>query len=62
MAHIVSNGVEYGKPNIYAMEGEMGRRIMERIRNTPRVDYERLRRESDEIAARIREAQANGTY
>ena len=62
MGYILSNGVKYGKPNMAALEGEMGRRIIERIMNTPRPDYERLQRESDAIAQRIKKAQADGTY
>lgn len=56
------DGRKYGKPNMAALEGEWGRRIMEEIRNSPKPDYEERRRKSAEISARIRAAKDNGTF
>ena len=44
------------------LDGELGRSIMETIRNTPPVDYAELDRQCAEIEARIRQARADGTY
>ena len=62
MGAIVANGVTYGKPNMASLEGELGRRIMETIRSTPPLDLEKLRRECDELGARMDEERSNGTY
>ena len=59
---VTANNTRYGKPNMAALEGEWGRRIFEQIRNTPRVDYEKLARESAEISEKIRGAREDGTY
>ena len=60
--YIEANGVKYWKPNMAALEGDLGRSIMEHIRNTPRPDYAKLQAEADEIEARIRKAKEDGTF
>ena len=62
MAAIVVDGVTYGKPNMAALEGELGRRIIDHILATPPVDFRRLDEECEEINRRMREAKANGTF
>lgn len=61
MAAIVSNGITYGKPNMAAVEGELGRRIMDAIMSTPRPGLTELERKGAEANARIGEAKGNGT-
>ena len=56
------DGVTYGKPNMAALDGELGRRIIETIRSTPRLDYSRLDRECQEIEENVRKARENGAY
>ena len=47
------NRVTYSKPNMAALEGEMGQRIFETIRNAPDTDWNRLDAKSREIEERI---------
>lgn len=62
MAAIVLDNVTYGKPNMAALEGDLGRRIMDVIASTPRPDFTRLDKECEEVNRRMREAKANGTF
>lgn len=62
MAAIVLDNVTYGKPNMAALEGDLGRRILDAIASTPRPDFERLDRECAEVNRRMLEAKANGTF
>ena len=62
MASIVSNGITYGKPNMAALEGELGRRIMDTIVSAPRPDQAEIDRRCAEISGRIQEARDNGTF
>ena len=60
--YIESEGVRYYKPNMGALEGELGARIMKQIRETPPPDFAKVDREVAEINARMRDAIANGTF
>ena len=60
--YIEVDGVKYWKPNMAALEGELGRSIMQHVRNTPRVDYDKLDAEIGEIEARMRKAKEDGTF
>ena len=60
--YIESNGVKYWKPNMAALEGEVGRRTIEHIRNTPPPDYTQLEADVREINERMRKAKENGTF
>ena len=62
MAAIESNGVVYGKPNMAALKGELGRRIIDTILSTPRPDFTELDRKCAEVSARMQEAMDNGTF
>ena len=62
MAAIVSNGITYGKPNMAALAGELGRRIIDTIMSTPRPDLTELERKCAEVNARMQEAKENGTF
>ena len=62
MASITVNGVTYGKPNMAALEGELGRRIMETIRSTPRPDFTEIDKKCAEYNARIAKAKEDGTF
>ena len=62
MAAIISNGITYGKPNMAALEGELGRRIIDTIMSTPRPDLTELERKCAEVNARMQEAIDNGTF
>ena len=46
--YIEADGKKYWKPNMAALEGDLGRRIIEHIKNTPRADF-------SESEARVRE-------
>ena len=52
-AFVKVNRVTYSKPNMAALEGEMGQRIFETIRNAPDTDWNRLDAKSREIEERI---------
>lgn len=54
--------VHYSKPNMAALHGEWGRKIIDTIRNTPKADFTELDKKCDEIVARIRAAKEDGTY
>lgn len=60
--YIEVDGVKYWKPNMASLEGELGRSIIEYIRNTPKPDFARLEAEADEIEARMRKAKEDGTF
>ncbi len=60
--YIEVDGVRYWKPNMASLEGELGRRIIAHVRNTPRPDFEKLEAEANAIESRMREAKANGTF
>ena len=62
MGALVVNGTSYEKPNMAALEGDLGGRIIEAIRTTPRPDFHELDRRCEEVKARMSEARANGTY
>ena len=38
--------VTYGRPNMAAMPRDVGRIVLEAIRNTPPIDYERMHQEA----------------
>ena len=59
--YIEVNGVKYWKPNMAALEGELGRRIIDYIRNT-KTDYSESETRVRELNERIRKAKENGTY
>ena len=60
--YIESEGVKYYKPNMAALDGELGARIMKEIREMPPPDFEKLDRECAEFNERIRKARENGTF
>ena len=60
--YIESEGRKYYKPNMAALEGELGERIMKHIRETPPPDFTELDREVAEINERIRKAKEDGTF
>ena len=62
VAAIVSNGVTYGKPNMTALDGDLGRRIIKTILTAPRPDPAELERTCAEVNAKIQEARDNGTF
>ena len=43
----------FGKPNVYAMPPELGKRVLKTIRETPPYDYEKARQESKELHKQI---------
>ena len=47
---------EIRKPNMAALEGEIGRSIFETVRDAPRTDWKRLRDKSRAIEKEIAEA------
>ena len=55
-------GRVYGKPNLAALDGELGRLVYEEITTAPSPDWTALEEECARVEARIREAMANGTY
>ena len=57
-----AQGNRYYKPNMAALEGEWGRRVMQAILDTPAPNTRKLERETREVEDRIRKAKANGTY
>ena len=62
MAAVISNGVAYGKPNMAALEGELGRRIIHTILTTPKPDSAEFEQRCADISARIQRARDNGTF
>lgn len=59
---IVIDGINYGKPNMAALEGKWGKEIFETIKNTPKPDLAQLYAEveaeaSAEVARRKSEKQ-----
>ena len=60
--YIESEGVKYWKPNFAALEGELGRQILDDIMNMPMPDFKRLEAEADEFEARMRKAKEDGTF
>lgn len=46
----------YGKPNMAALEGDVGRSIYEAVLNAPDTDWDALRAQSQAIEKRIAEA------
>lgn len=60
--YIESEGVKYWKPNMASLEGELGRSIIEHIRNTPKPDWDEIDARSREVNERIRKAREDGTY
>ena len=44
---MVIDGINYGKPNMAALEGEWGKEIFETIKNTPKPDMTRFYTELD---------------
>lgn len=46
----------YGKPNMAALEGDMGRSIYEAVLNAPDTDWDALRAQSHAIEERVAEA------
>ena len=49
----------YSKPNMANLRGPVGRSIVETIRNTPKPDRTKLRREADECLANILKKEDN---
>lgn len=60
--YIESDGVKYWKPNMAALDGELGEQIVRDILDTPSPDFDKLDAESREISERMREAKRNGTF
>ena len=60
--YIEVDGVKYWKPNMAALEGELGRSIMQHVRNTPPLDYEALAKRSKEVSDRMRKVKEDGTF
>lgn len=54
--------VTYGKPNMAALEGDLGRRIMKAIHDTKKPDFSQLDARCAEVSARMNEAKAHGTF
>ena len=52
--------VVYWKPNMAALKGKTGKNIMKKIRNTPPLDRELLKKKADMIEARILKNRENG--
>ncbi len=50
----------YWKPNMAALKGNTGKNIMKKIRNTPPLDRELLKKKADIIEARILKNRENG--
>ena len=50
----------YWKPNMAALKGKTGKNIMKKIRNTPPLDRELLKKKADMIEARILKNRENG--
>lgn len=57
---IMAREIIYSKPNMAALRGKTGKRILKKIRNTPALDREQLKRKADAIEARILANRANG--
>lgn len=62
MAYIAVGDRRYEKPNMAALEGELGRSILDAIRSTPKPSYEALDRKCSEVSERMRKAKADGTF
>ena len=60
--YIESEGVRYWKPNMAALEGELGASIMKQIRETPPPDFTESDKRVAEFNARIRKAKEDGTF
>ena len=60
--YIESEGVRYYKPNMAALEGELGANIMKFVRELPPPDFTELDKEVAEINDRMRKAIENGTF
>ena len=50
------------KPNMAALKGEWGKRILKTISDTPRVDLSKLSEKSKVLEERIMAAKQNGSY
>ena len=57
-----SNGVKYWKPNMAALEGELGREIIQHIINTPKPDFTESDARVKAFNERVRKARENGTF
>ena len=57
---IMARKIIYTKPNMAALKGRTGRRIIKKIRNTPVLDRKQLKKKADAIEARILANRANG--
>lgn len=61
--HAVRVGdITYGKPNMAALEGELGRRILEVVRSTEKPDFSKLNAKCAEVNARMNEARRHGSF
>ena len=60
--YIEAGGVKYYKPNMAALEGELGARIMKEIRETPPPDFTESDKRVAEIEERMRKAIEDGTF
>lgn len=51
--------IRYVKPNMGALHGRVGRKILETIRNTPKPDLSEMDRRAEAVEARILAARKN---
>ena len=60
--YIESEGVRYYKPNMAALEGELGARIMKEIREMPPPDFTESDKRIKANSERMRKAKEDGTF
>ena len=60
--YIEVDGKKYWKPNMAALEGDLGRRIIDYIRNSPKTDFSESEARVREWNERVRKAEENGTF
>ena len=56
----MARGTVFWKLNMAALKGKTGKNIMKKIRNTPPLDRELLKKKADMIEARILKNRENG--
>lgn len=55
-----TNVIRYNKPNIGSLPKEIGKDILMTIMNTPKPDYEKRKKEAEELEEKIFAAEYNG--
>lgn len=60
--YIESEGVKYWKPNMAALDGDLGSQIVHDIKSTPAPDFDKLKAQAEDINERMRKAKKDGSF